>query len=34
VSSPAPALGQPLEFEVRGRRVPAKVSKRKFLQNR
>jgi aminomethyltransferase len=34
VSSPAPALGQPLEFEVRGRRVPAKISKRKFLQNR
>jgi aminomethyltransferase len=34
VSSPAPALGQPVEFEVRGRRVPAKVSKRKFLQNR
>ncbi|MEY5062689.1 MAG: hypothetical protein RLZZ112_653, partial [Verrucomicrobiota bacterium] len=23
-----------VEFEVRGRRVPAKVSKRKFLQNR
>lgn len=34
VSAPAPALGQPIEFEVRGRRVPAKVSKRKFLQNR
>jgi aminomethyltransferase len=34
VSAPAPALGQPVEFEVRGRRVPAKVSKRKFLQNR
>lgn len=34
VEAPAPALGQPLEFEVRGRRVPAKVSKRKFLQNR
>jgi aminomethyltransferase len=34
VESPAPALGQLLEFEVRGRRVPAKVSKRKFLQNR
>jgi aminomethyltransferase len=34
VGSPAPALGQLLEFEVRGRRVPAKVSKRKFLQNR
>ena len=34
VESPAPALGQPVEFEVRGRRTPAKVSKRKFLQNR
>jgi aminomethyltransferase len=34
VSAPAPTLGQPVEIEVRGRRVPAKVSKRKFLQNR
>jgi len=34
VSAPAPALGQTVEFEVRGRRVPAKVFKRKFLQNR
>lgn len=34
VDAPAPALGQPVEFEVRGRRVPAKISKRKFLQNR
>jgi aminomethyltransferase len=34
VSVPAPALGQLVEFEVRGRRVPAKVSKRKFLQAR
>jgi len=34
VSAPAPTLGQLVEFEVRGRRVPAKVSKRKFLQNR
>ena len=34
VTAPAPALGQPVEIEVRGRRVPAKVSKRKFLQNR
>jgi len=34
VSAPAPTLGQMVEFEVRGRRVPAKISKRKFLQNR
>lgn len=34
VEAPAPALGQPVEFEVRGRRVPAKISKRKFLQAR
>jgi len=34
VEAPAPALGQPVEIEVRGRRVPAKISKRKFLQNR
>ena len=34
VDAPAPALGQPVEIEVRGRRVPAKISKRKFLQNR
>lgn len=34
VATPAPALGQPVEIEVRGRRVPAKVSKRKFLLNR
>ncbi len=34
VDAPAPALEQPVEFEVRGRRVPAKVSKRKFLQGR
>ena len=34
VTAPAPALGQPVEIEVRGRRVPAKISKRKFLQNR
>lgn len=34
VETPAPALGQPVEFEVRGRRAPAKVSKRRFLQNR
>ena len=34
VKAPAPAPGQSFEFEVRGRRVPAKISKRKFLQNR
>ena len=34
VDGPAPALEQPVEFEVRGRRVPAKVSKRKFLKDR
>lgn len=33
VQAPAPSLGQTVEFEVRGRRVPAKVSKRKFLLN-
>lgn len=31
VTAPAPACGQDLEFEVRGRRVPAKVSPRRFL---
>lgn len=31
ITNPAPACGQDLEFEVRGRRVPAKVSSRKFL---
>jgi len=31
VTTPAPACGQDLEFEVRGRRVPAKVSPRRFL---
>lgn len=34
VDAPAPGLGQPVEFEVRGRRVPAKISKRKFYQAR
>ena len=34
VDAPAPALEQSVEFEVRGRRVPAKVSKRKFLKDR
>ena len=31
VTTPAPGCGQDLEFEVRGRRVPAKVSPRRFL---
>ena len=31
ITTPAPSCGQDLEFEVRGRRVPAKVSSRKFL---
>lgn len=31
VTTPAPSCGQDLEIEVRGRRVPAKVSHRKFL---
>ena len=34
VKAPAPNPGESVEFEVRGRRVPAKISKRKFLQNR
>ncbi|NCZ95656.1 MAG: glycine cleavage system aminomethyltransferase GcvT [Verrucomicrobia bacterium] len=34
VNSPAPALGQLVDFEVRGRNVPAKVCKRKFLKNK
>ena len=31
VTTPAPGCGQDLEFEVRGRRIPAKVSPRRFL---
>ncbi len=31
VTTPPPACGQEVEFEVRGRKVPAKVSLRKFL---
>ena len=34
VKAPPPALGQLLEFEVRGKRVPAKVCPRKFIKNR
>ena len=34
VKSPAPVFGQVVEFEVRGRRVTAKISKRKFLLHR
>ena len=31
VATPAPSCGQDLEFEVRGRRIPAKVTPRRFL---
>jgi len=31
VTTPAPSCGQDLEFEVRGRRVPVKVSPRRFI---
>ena len=31
ITAPAPACGQDLEFEVRGRRVPVKVSPRRFI---
>ncbi len=31
ITNPAPACGQDLEFEVRGRRVPVKVCPRRFL---
>ena len=31
ITTPAPACGQDLEFEVRGRRVPVKVSPRRFI---
>lgn len=31
ITTPAPACGQSVEFVVRGRRVPAKVTSRKFL---
>ncbi len=34
ITAPAPPCGQDLEFEVRGRRVPAKVCHRKFLAKR
>lgn len=34
VQKPAPACGQDVEFEVRGRRVPAKVCSRKFLSKK
>lgn len=34
ITTPPPACGQEVEFEVRGRKVPAKVSHRKFLQNK
>lgn len=34
VENPAPACGQDVEFEVRGRRVPAKVCSRKFLSKK
>jgi len=31
ITTPAPSCGQDLEFEVRGRRVPVKVSPRRFI---
>ena len=31
ITTPAPVCGQNLEFEVRGRRVPVKVSSRRFI---
>jgi glycine cleavage system aminomethyltransferase T len=34
VTTPAPPCGQDVEFEVRGRRVHAKVSSRKFLKTK
>ena len=34
VTTPAPVCGQDVEFEVRGRRVHAKVSSRKFLKTK
>lgn len=34
VTTPAPLCGQDLEIEVRGRRIPAKVSPRKFLKGK
>ena len=34
ITTPPPACGQEVEFEVRGRKVPAKVSHRKFLKRK
>jgi aminomethyltransferase len=34
ITNPPPACGQEVEFEVRGRKVPAKVSHRKFLKRK